>query len=81
MQLPVCVSCEVEMLPVKNGVVIEYVIESIGSAELVHGDKYQCPTCRNQIVAGIARHSFSSHWQEGYRDTLKNCGLTIKCRI
>ena len=54
MRRPICVDCQIEMVPLKNSFVIETMDITLGGFQKFEGDKYGCPNCSFEIVAGIA---------------------------
>lgn len=56
MRRPVCVPCAVEMEPIKNDALVDYL--SPGPWRKHSGDQYRCPKCLHEIVTGIASHHF-----------------------
>lgn len=66
----VCVECEVEFKPRKNGVhVIEHA--SFGPYKLWSADKWYCPGCRTEVVAGFAKYPAMKHYEEGFEEKLQ----------
>ena len=66
-RLPICVSCQIEMEPVKNCVVVEIMAGADGYQKIM-ADKFGCPNCKVEIVTGFARTPLAEHWQPGYAD-------------
>jgi len=64
---PTCARCNKEMQPIKNQVKLVHFMnndQTQGIDEIQEGDLYECPSCRCQIVTGLARRSilgFSIH--------------------
>jgi DNA-directed RNA polymerase subunit RPC12/RpoP len=66
---PVCVVCEVEFRPVKNGVVVvEYA--SYGPVSLTEADEFECPKCGHKIIVGFGRNPFRNHYEPGFQEVL-----------
>lgn len=58
----ICVRCNREMEPFKNGVLVEMTIES-GPYYRTYADKWGCSMCGNEIVLGFA-NEVVEQWQE-----------------
>lgn len=52
MPRPICVPCAAEMKPARNGFLVA-VLANNRYHETMSGDKYKCPTCNHEIVAGF----------------------------
>lgn len=58
----VCVSCEVEMRPKQNGVVL---VEAavFGFLALYSADVWHCPVCEHEAIIGVADTPLYGHWE------------------
>lgn len=86
---PVCVPCERFMRPKKNGYhFLEGmpVIENHGTGKgaegwapykLWMGDLWECPTCKTQIVSGVARQPISEHYLADFSRQLNLYGNQV----
>ncbi len=78
---PICVICQVEYKPKKNGVNVE-LMANFGSFELYEADKVECPGCGHQIITGYGSQPISIHFEKDYKEVLKKVtkdGPTYKC--
>ncbi len=73
----VCIKCEVEYRPEKNGVNVEE-MASFGSYKLWSADLLKCPKCGNEIIGAFANRPFAEHFEDGYKKVLKKVGKTYK---
>jgi hypothetical protein len=66
----VCVSCEVELKPKENGVLV---IEeaSFGPYKIWYADVWKCPKCQTETVAGFGHDPLMEHYEEGFADFLE----------
>ena len=65
----VCVSCEVELKPQENGVlVIE--MASFGAYKVWNADVWECPKCNHQTVAGFGNNPLHEHYEDGFAEYL-----------
>ncbi len=62
---PVCVKCNLEMRPERNGVGL-LVMASFGPYRLYDSDKHKCPECGVEIVAGLGANAISEHFKENF---------------
>ena len=67
---PVCVKCNTEFLPEKNGVVVVDTA-SFGDYEAWAADMYECPVCHAQIVVGFSYQAYKEHFEEGFMEHVK----------
>lgn len=74
----ICVKCQIEYKPEKNGVVVEE-MASFGSYKLWSADLWKCPKCGHEIIAGFADRNFAEHYQPDYKDILEKVSKTYKC--
>ena len=76
---PVCVKCNCELRPEKNGVGILDMSDN-GAYELWDADLWKCPKCGLEVVGGFAYNSISAHYKEDFQrmiDDYKRRGLLI----
>lgn len=78
---PVCVKCECEFRPEKNGV---YVREMCNKNEDTYkvwcADKWKCPICETEIVVGFGGNPLFGNWNEDCKarmDQLEQRGAVI----
>ena len=77
---PVCVKCNTEFLPEKNGVVVVDTA-SFGDYKAWAADMYECPSCHAQIVVGFPTDSYFEHFEDGFAGhvkTMEDKGLVIR---
>lgn len=77
----VCVKCEVELRPEKNGVIVaELMQHNTKIYKLWSADLWKCPKCGIEVVLGFGRQAFIEHF-EGEIDAklqeLKDAGRKI----
>jgi len=66
---PICVSCQVEYRPEKNGVrVCEYA--SFGPYKIYQADLWKCPKCDHLIIHGYGRNPEAEHFQDHFKELL-----------
>lgn len=51
MSRPICVTCKKEMFVEKNEVAVYYTKATVSCR---YGDRWKCPECGHQIIAGLA---------------------------
>ena len=61
---PVCVKCNVEMICVKNGAVVER-MGPVGPRALQACDKYKCPVCGIEVMAAFGQTCMVDSWETG----------------
>ena len=66
---PVCVECQIEMEPLKNGVTVELMTASEGYQKWM-ADSHRCPGCGHEIVANFGRQALAEHFDAGYHAIL-----------
>lgn len=64
---PVCVSCEVDMYPEKNGIGVLDMVDT-DPYKLWSADMWQCPRCSYQIIIGFGHNPVSEHYMPGFGD-------------
>ena len=84
MRLPICVDCQIDMLPLKNSFIVE-VMAGARPHMKVAADKYGCPNCGIEIVVGFAPKPLTTELDENYThgapaDLQVWCSLEDKAR-
>ena len=78
---PVCVKCQVEMRPEKNGVGVLDMAD-FGSYKIWDADKWKCPKCNHEIVVGFGQRAIAEHYEgecfEHFVNDYEERGLLIK---
>lgn len=78
-----CVQCEVDYKIVKSGnYVIDMFLDPPQSCKIQNGDRWECPVCGHQVVAGYAQMPLSEHYQDNFEQLLeqvKSHSMTIHC--
>jgi len=77
---PVCVKCQVEMTPEKNGVGL-LDMASFGPYQLWDADLWKCPACDYEIVVGFGANAIAEHYEENFQtpiDYYQDHSLLIK---
>jgi hypothetical protein len=70
----VCVKCEVEFQCEKNGVkVIELMNHNQSPYKIWDTDKWKCPICGIEVIAGFAQAPLMEHYQEGFNNYIMEC--------
>jgi len=66
----VCITCGVELRCVKSG---EASIEgaSFGPYKLWHSDRYGCPQCGFEVLAGFSQERIAEHYEPDFGETVK----------
>ena len=67
----VCVSCESEMWPAKNGVYVEEHIHNGDAFKIWHADLYHCPICGVEVITGFAIKPTAHYLDSNYADEQK----------
>jgi hypothetical protein len=66
----VCVQCQRELYPEKNGFkVVE--MASFGPYQVWDSDKWKCPTCGIEVAAGFPIFPYLEHFEEGFQAELE----------
>lgn len=60
----ICVECELEMRPLKNGVFAEEHCDYDKPYKIWHCDLWQCPKCGRQILAGFGLDPVAEHFDK-----------------
>jgi len=78
---PVCVKCQVELTPEKNGVGL-LDMASFGPYKIWEADLWKCPVCNYEIVVGFGRDAIAEHYDEtsfqGHIEWYQDHSLLIK---
>ena len=61
----VCVPCQIEMRPSRNGVDLEMLLPTGKGYYKVQADEYQCPRCGHKTLVGFGE-PFVHHYQPDY---------------
>ena len=70
MHRPVCVKCEVELRPKKNGVgLLDYA--DFGEYQIWDADLWECPRCNYQIVIGFGHSPIDIHNTDSFSATVE----------
>jgi len=68
----VCVKCEVELRPEKNGVVVPVMfMENTKVYEIYRADKWMCPKCGYEVVAGFGKLPMAEHFKDKCEEIVK----------
>jgi len=62
---PVCVKCNVEMKPEKNGIGL-LDMANFGPYQLWDADLYKCSICGCEIITGFGSKAIAQHSDEGF---------------
>lgn len=68
MPRPICVECEIEYRPEKNGVIAEEMATGIGSYKIWHADLWKCPVCGHLLISGYGQNAIAEHYQSDYKE-------------
>ena len=77
---PVCVKCNCELHPEKNGIGVLDMTE-FGPYELYAADMWKCPKCRIEVAGGFAYNPMSTHHKPNFQSMIEAYekeGLLIK---
>ena len=77
----VCVTCQTELKIKKNGITcIETVGEQHQPCNVIQCDKWKCPVCGIEILAGFALNG-TEPWEPGFEGALNTArlGIDIYC--
>ena len=66
----ICVKCQKQMRPEKNGV---FVLEKadFGPYQIWHADLWKCPQCEVEIIAGFGARPYAEHYEPGFTGFLE----------
>lgn len=80
---PVCVKCNVELKIETNGVaVLDFFMNNSAAYSLTLGDKWKCPECGFEVIAGFGDNPISFHGAQDFTDLIEQYrkkGLLILC--
>jgi len=69
MKPPICVNCNREYTPHKNGtLVIEYA--EFGAYKIWSADMWMCPECDHKVIVGFGALAISEHYEKGFKKLL-----------
>ena len=75
---PICVDCQIEMRPAKNGFVVE-LMAADRPYQKWSTDKWACPNCSFEVVVGFGRQPLAESWQgseyESHKTDLRYWGF------
>lgn len=71
MPLSVCVRCEKEMKPEKNGIYVEEHTHLGGPYRIWMAELYKCRSCNIEIVTGFGRIPIANHPEPNYAEEQK----------
>lgn len=75
---PVCVKCKAEMRPQQNGIYIELLDTDGHPYQIWSGDKWRCPKCASEIVAGFGLKPIAEYFDSmRYRQFLADVEMSI----
>ena len=75
----VCVKCEIELRPEKNGVYVEEHRGHNQPYKIWHADLLACPICDFQIITGFGRNRLAEHYEtEKYEKLLPRVNFHIR---
>lgn len=67
----VCVPCQRQYRVVKSG---NYVVDMFQHPpepyKILNGDRWECPGCGHQIIAGFAQQPLAEHFEDRFQDLL-----------
>ncbi len=67
----VCVQCELEYkIAVTGNYVIEMFCDPPEPYKIFNGDRWECPGCGHQIIAGFALDPLAEHFQDKFSGLL-----------
>ena len=66
MPRPICVNCQIEYRPEKNGVIVEEMAAGIGSYKIWHADLWKCPVCGHLIISSYGNKELTRHSDPDY---------------
>ena len=76
----ICCKCLTAMHPAKNGVFVEVTTkDGYGNTTpyyKISSDRYKCPKCGIEVLAGFAEEPMAEHWQDNYDSIL--CDVVAK---
>ena len=73
----ICVRCNKEMLPEKNGTLVR-LDATFGPYQIWSGDKVKCTVCGFEVVTGWGQNPVAEHYQEGFKEIADKCTIVVK---
>lgn len=67
----ICVKCEKEMRPKKNGIWVEEHSGYDNPYKIWRADLWYCPNCNTEIISGFGFNEVSEHFETDEYDKLK----------
>ena len=80
---PVCVKCQCEMKPEKNGVQVIEIAVDRKPYEIWDADKWKCPICGIEIMLGFSGRAWTNRAEAGFEANLEKVyamGGYVECR-
>lgn len=74
----ICVKCEKEMRPEKNGVYIEEHMNDGSPYKIWHADLWKCPVCGTELICGFAINPTAHHFEDHYSEEQKRVEYHIR---
>jgi len=69
---PVCVKCEVELRPEKNGVkLVDLFQHNTQPYQVWDADLWKCPICGVEIIVGFGMQPLRGHWHDDFSEILE----------
>lgn len=78
---PVCVKCQCELHPEKNGVGVLDTDGRGNDYELFDADLWKCPKCGMEVVGGFGHGPVSAHYKDDFQSAIesyRNLSLLIR---
>jgi len=66
----VCISCNLEMYPKKNGVYCVDLFDNGEPYSITYCDIWKCNECGYEVLAGFANEPCAYHWQPDFGELL-----------
>lgn len=63
MPKPVCVECEIEFKPYKNGIMVAEMFQKNKIYKIWSADEWECPICHKKIVYGFGSSPVCEHFE------------------
>lgn len=76
----ICVKCEREMRPKKNGIIVEEHSDHDKPYKIWEADLWACLHCGIEIIAGFGQNPAAEHYMEGYNKLLPHVKYHIRER-
>ncbi len=68
MPRPICVKCQIEYRPEKNGAIAEEMATGIGSYKIWSADLLKCPICGHLIISEYGNNPLAEHYDPDYEE-------------